>query len=971
MWKRCTCFAFLIVLLALIQGGAAFGAFNALSDPALIGWWACDEGQGTTVADSSRNHYDGTAYSGLGGAAAVGTLTWAPGVYGNAVQLEYPNLIQIPAINMTLTDATMAGWMKPIGAQAAWTSFIMTRPTATGLNINPDAGNLQLCYHWGDASNTWGFRPNAYLADNEWNFAAVTIEPTQAVFYLNGTEVAVNAVAHVAVNWNSPIFLGGDGSGEQDPRRMTNGMLDDLSLFSRALTADEIVEIMGGLTDPNLASMPVPADGATDVPRDRDLGWKASASAASHDVYFGTSSADVDAATRANPMGVLVSQGQTGTTFDPGRMEFSQTYYWRVDEVAANGTIYKGDVWSFTVEPFVYAVPNVVATSNGASDAASGPEKTVDGSGLNAGDQHSVEADDMWVAYAPADGSALYIQYEFDGVYKLYELQVWNYNVMFEKMLGFGLKNVTVEYSTDGAEWTALGDFDLNQATAKGTYVYNSTIDFQGLAVKYVKLTVNSGFGMLGQYGLSEVRFMYLPVQAREPQPADGATDVEVGKVMSWRAGREAASHEVYLSTDPNALTLAGTADSASFAPALEFGSTYYWQVVEVNEAEAISTWAGDVWTFSTQEFALIDGFETYTDDVEAGEAIFDTWLDGWVNDNGSTVGYVEAPFAEKTVVHSGAQSMPLQYDNSASPFYSEAERVFEPAQNWTGNGADSLALYIRGNAPTFLEAADGSIIMNAIGTDIWNNADEFRYAYKSLSGNGSMVVRVDSIVPSDPWAKAGIMIRESLAPGSTHAFVCVPAGNSISFQRRPVVDAASASTDTTGLAAPYWVKLTRTGDVFTAQTSPDGATWTDITVSPALQIAMPTNVYIGLAVTSHNASVATAAEFSNLSTTGNVTGAWQIAEIGVAQPVGSSMEAMYVTIEDSAGKTKTVANADAAITARPTWQEWTIPYTDLNGVNLGRVQRIVIGVGNATSPAAGGTGTVYVDDIGFGRKAE
>ena len=166
-------------------------------------------------------------------------------------------------------------------------------------------------------------------------------------------------------------------------------------------------------------------------------------------------------------------------------------------------------------------------------------------------------------------------------------------------------------------------------------------------------------------------------------------------------------------------------------------------------------------------------------------------------------MGYVEAPFAEKTVVHSGAQSMPLQYDNSASPFYSEAERVFEPAQNWTGNGADSLVLYIRGNAPTFLEAADGSIIMNAIGTDIWNNADEFRYAYKSLSGNGSMVVRVDSIVPSDPWAKAGIMIRESLAPGSTHAFVCVPAGNSISFQRRPVVDAASASTDTTGLAAP------------------------------------------------------------------------------------------------------------------------------------------------------------------------
>ncbi len=961
MWKRCTCFAFLIVLLALIQGGA-FGGFNPLNDPALVGWWTCDEGEGSLVADSSANGNDGTAVE--------GDLIWGPGVYGNAIELT-GGLVEIPAVNITMTESTMAGWIKPIGAQPAWASIMMTRGSATGLNMNPDTGTLQLAYHWGDASTTWGYRPGLLLADSEWNFAAVTVAADEAVFYLNGQETAVNAVAHGSVNWNANIYIGGDGSGSYAARRVSDAWFDDVSLWTRALTGDEVMAIMGGLSDPNLASLPVPADGATDVPRDMDLGWKAGESAASHYVYFGTSSADVDAATRASSMGVLASQGQAGATYDPGRMEFSQTYYWRVDEVEAGGTIYKGDVWSFQVEPFVYAVPNVIATSNGASDAVNGPEKTVDGSGLNAEDQHSVEADDMWVAYAPADGSALYIQYEFERVYKLHELQIWNYNVMFEKMLGFGLKNVTVEYSADGAEWTALGDFDLNQATAKATYVYGSTIDFQGLAVKSVKLTVNSGFGMLGQYGLSEVRFMYLPVQAREPQPADGATGVEVGMAMSWRSGREAASHQVLLSTDPNALTLAGTSDSASFAPALEFGDTYYWQVVEVNEAEAISTWAGDVWSFSTQEYALIDGFETYTDDIEAGMAIFDTWLDGWVNDTGSTVGYFTAPFAEKTVVHGGSQSMPLEYDNSVSPFYSEAERQFDTAQDWTGNGADSLVLYVRGNAPTFLEAADGSIIMNAIGTDIWNNADEFRYAYKSLSGNGSMVVRVDSIVHSDPWAKAGIMIRESLEPGSTHAFVCVSAESSISFQRRPVVDAASASTDTTGLAAPYWVKLTRTGDVFTAQTSPDGATWTDIAVSPALQIAMPTNVYIGLAVTSHSATATTAAEFSNLSTTGNVTGAWQIAEIGVTQPVGSSMESMYVTIEDSAGKTKTVANADGAITARPTWQEWVIPYSELNGVNLGRVQRMVIGVGKATSPSAGGTGTVYVDDIGFGRKAE
>ena len=230
MWKRCTCS---LLLMALVVGSTAQGAFNPLSDPALVGWWTCDDGKGTTVKDSSPNHRDGTAYAGLGGAALVGTVTWVPGIHAGAVELKYPNLIQVPAPNITMTQATMAGWMKPLGAQAAWTSFMMMRGSATGLNINPDAGNLQLCYHWGDASTSWGYRPNAYVVNNEWTFAAVTIEPTKATFYVNGVQAAVNTAAHASVTWNAAIFLGGDGSGSQDPRRMTDGMLDDVSLFSR------------------------------------------------------------------------------------------------------------------------------------------------------------------------------------------------------------------------------------------------------------------------------------------------------------------------------------------------------------------------------------------------------------------------------------------------------------------------------------------------------------------------------------------------------------------------------------------------------------------------------------------------------------------------------------------------------------------------------------------------------------------
>jgi hypothetical protein len=164
------------------------------------------------------------------------------------------------------------------------------------------------------------------------------------------------------------------------------------------------------------------------------------------------------------------------------------------------------------------------------------------------------------------------------------------------------------------------------------------------------------------------------------------------------------------------------------------------------------------------------------------------------------------------------------------------------------------------------------------------------------------------------------------------------------------------------------WVKLIRAGNTFTAEHSTDGVTWTNIAFTAPVNVTMANDVLIGLALTSHNANVVTAAEFSNLSTSGGVTGQWQIAEIGAEQPVGNSAEPMYVRIEDSTGGSATIVNADEAITLRPAWQQWTIPYSELNGIDLSRVRAMHIGVGSADAPAAGGTGTVYIDDIAVGR---
>ncbi len=444
---------------------------------------------------------------------------------------------------------------------------------------------------------------------------------------------------------------------------------------------------------PTQASDPSPADAATDTPRDMVLGWTAGDAAESHDVYLGTVLDDVSAASRSNPLGVLISQGQSRTSLDPGRFEFGQTYFWRVDEVLADGTIEAGDVWTFTVEPFAYAIEGIVATSNVASDSGVGPENAVNGSGLDENGLHSVETGDMWLAKTD-DSEPVTIEFAFDRAYKLYEMLVWNYNVAFEPVLGFGLNDVTVEYSTDGVEWTLLDEVQFAQATGKADYAANTTVDFAGAAAQFVRFTVNSNFSGLAQYGLSEVRFLYIPVLPREPQPAAEATDVNVDSTLAWRRGREAGTHEVYLGTDADALALAGRVDESAFTPdALNYGTTYYWQIVEVNEAESISTWAGDVWSFATQEYAVVDDFESYTNDE--GSRIYESWEDGWINETGSMVGYLDEPFAEQTIVKSGSQSMPLFYENDGVTM---AEADFGVGQNWTVNGIQSLSLYFYGD---------------------------------------------------------------------------------------------------------------------------------------------------------------------------------------------------------------------------------------------------------------------------------
>jgi hypothetical protein len=276
--------------------------------------------------------------------------------------------------------------------------------------------------------------------------------------------------------------------------------------------------------------------------------------------------------------------------------------------------------------------------------------------------------------------------------------------------------------------------------------------------------------------------FVTQDVKAYYPTPANGTCTASLSPTLAWRQGLGALEDHLYFG-DSNEAVVQATADvdkgvvtETTFAPgSLEPLAAYFWRVDEMVAGGTVKT--GPVWTFTTP--LPVEDFESYTD--QPGEEIFETWIDGYTNQlSGSIVGKLTAAngtYGETVIVHGGAQSMPMDYNNLKAPFYSEAEREFTPTQDWTVNGADALVLYVRG-----------------------------------ASGNQ---------------------------------------------------------------AAP-----------------------------------------------------------------------------------------LYATIEDSSGRAGTMVHPDPAITTTTQWSRWRIPLSGLAGVNLARVKKLALGVGNKNNPVAGGSGTIYVDDL-------
>ena len=603
----------------------------------IIAYWPFDEGSGDVAADV------------IGGFdAQLTNVDWVADQFGGfALECDRSGdrILAGPGPTPTTDDLTLAFWfvdnwdsyctlMNKCETDSTAGYSIMPRPSpGEDSPLRWRIGGFQAYGGWGAECRV----PEGAVTDGEWTHVACTYDSATdtATMYING-EIPPNPDNP---QWNPKTGIAGPTGycqGLNDPtqplyivgqREAFGGIVDEVAIWDNALTADEVVMVytLGPLMlDPGAARGPSPEDEATDVVRETVLSWSPGEGATAHTVYLGTVFNDVNDAVLAD----AVSAGQSAATYDPpGNLDFGQTYYWRIDETVGGAPI-KGLTWSFTVEPFAYAVAaESITTTASSAGAGQGPENTVNGSGLT-DDLHSDDFAAMWVT-ALGDPGPAWIQYEFEKVLKLDEMLVWNYNDALESIIGLGCKNVTIEYSVNGTDFTALGTtHEFARAPGAPGNAANTTVDFEGVAAKYVKLTANSNWeGILDQYGLSEVRFFSVPVQAREPSPASGATDVGVEATLSWRAGRGADKHDVYLSTDEQAVidgtVTPTTVTDASYSASLDVDSTYYWRVDEVNDTPVAPVPAYDQ-NFDSlavgTNLQSVDGWEGwYGDETVAG----------------------------------------------------------------------------------------------------------------------------------------------------------------------------------------------------------------------------------------------------------------------------------------------------------------------------------------------------------------
>ncbi len=687
------------IIVTLILAGPGYAQ---ISSDAILGIWLLDEGIGDVAEDTSGNGQNGTL---------MNAPEWIAGQFGNALSFvsgSYVDCGNDPSFNVDLFSVSF--WCNIANTQG-WIHMVSRGQHFGG--GNPGANN------WGvmmvDAAETIRYEVfndtgwstiDTDTTLGEWHHVVATYDGSELQLYHDG-ELAATGSGGILLQEDKPLFIGAQ-SRDTGPGASFEGSIDEVGYFNAVLTPEEIETVMaagleaitGGLPT---ARSPLPADGAIHPDTWVTLSWKPGDFAVSHDVYLGDNFEDVEQATpdsdlfRGNQGSTFYIAGFPGYAYPEGLVP-GTTYYWRIDEVneANPDSPWKGEVWSFLIPPKTAYSPT------------------------------------------PADNAA-----------------ILGTTINLSWTSGFGAKLHTVYF---GDDYDQVNGATVGVPTGAATY---NPGQLEEEKVYYWRIDEFDGI----ETYKGDVWTFTTPGAVGNPQPANGATNVGMATTLSWTAAINAASHEVYFGQDKDTVRSADNSSpeykgpkalsDESFDPGLlELGTTYYWRVDEVYNGNPVR---GPVWSFTVGDFLLVDDFESYTDNDADGEAIWQTWIDGFgVPSNGAQVGYLLPPYAEQTIVHGGNQSMPLLYVNEAGVTNSEGAMTLTVPRDWTQAGVEELSLWFRGDSANAVEPLYVAV-SNTTGTPaVVANDDpaaatrirwtEWRIPLQTFVGQGIALGNVDKI---------------------------------------------------------------------------------------------------------------------------------------------------------------------------------------------------------------------------------
>ncbi|MDT8299968.1 MAG: LamG-like jellyroll fold domain-containing protein [Sedimentisphaerales bacterium] len=659
----------------------------------LIGYWPFDEGKGTEAADMTGNGNDGTFN---------GDVEWVLGYVDKAVRFDTAGeRVVVGPIDPTAgTDAmALAAWINwegeghtisqqgIIGKRRGWDPgdgvkwFWQTNPAGDFL-FRADSAN-----GGGGGGLGWG---NGLIAPyaNEWIHVAVSWDNGAVVQYINGEQVSSGNINFIDTADDTPVTIGCVDSGNNET---FVGTIDEARIYNHALTQAEIQTIMLGIFP--TAFKPFPADGAMHEDTWVSLSWEPGTSAASHDVYFGDNFDDVDAGAesvfQANQAAEFLVVGFPGFAFPDGLVP-GTTYYWRIDEVEADGTTkHQGTVWSF-------AVPSKTAYFPDPADGAESVDINVK------------------LSWTGGFGSKLHYVYfgdNFDDV----------------NNAAGALPNGTTDYSPGTLTmaktyYWRVDEFDIVE-THKGdvwSFITEGAVSNPVPVKGAVDVSQTATLTWTpGVFGASHEVYFGTDAGSLELK-STGSIGSE-----SYNPGQLEWNTTYYWRVDEANNT---NADSPWTGPLWSFTTANF---LIIDDMESYND----------------------LDEGEPGSnRIYLAWADGFDNPavNGSVVGNANAPFAEQTIVHGDLQSMPMSYDNAVGK--SEATLTLTSNRDWTVKGVNTLTIWFRGSSSNTAEpmyvALNGNAVVNNDNPDAANATSwtEWNIDLQAFADQGVNLANVNSI---------------------------------------------------------------------------------------------------------------------------------------------------------------------------------------------------------------------------------